>query len=177
VAPDPTAVAFRPVSAADLPMLADWLARPHWREWWGDPETELGYIRAMVEGRDGTRPFIAEMAGEPVGYIHMWFVPETRVEPWISEAPWLRDLPDDAVGVDLSVADPERLGAGLGTAILRAFVAELRREGRDVVVIDPHATNARAVRAYEKAGFRPIPELLGRTGEFLVMRHDAEETP
>ena len=27
---------FRPLQAADLPMLHGWLARPHWTEWWGE---------------------------------------------------------------------------------------------------------------------------------------------
>ncbi|TIM18779.1 MAG: GNAT family N-acetyltransferase, partial [Mesorhizobium sp.] len=32
---------FRPVTEADLPMIAAWLAEPHVAEWWDDPETEI----------------------------------------------------------------------------------------------------------------------------------------
>ena len=56
----------------------------------------------------------------------------------------------------------------------------LRAEGHETIIIDPDPANTRAVRAYEKAGFRPIPALEGRTGEdVLVMQHDlkANETP
>ena len=156
-------------------MLAEWLRAPHWREWWGDPETELGFIRDMIEGRDSTRPMIIEVDGAPAGYIQQWFISDARVEPWLTEAPWLALLPDEAVGVDLSIADPARLGRGLGSAALAAFVAGLRAEGRDVIVIDPAPANRRAVRAYEKAGFRVMPELLGRTGDSLLMRHRRED--
>jgi len=166
---------FRRVTPADLPLLADWLARPHWREWWGDATTELGYIREMVEGRDSTEPYLFEMDGTPQGYIQIWRIADNRVEPWLTEALWLLDLPDDAVGVDLSLADPELLSKGIGCSVLRAFVSMLRGRGHDCIIIDPDPANLRAVRAYTKAGFRPIPELEGRTGDSLLMRHHPED--
>ncbi|MFN3824931.1 MAG: GNAT family N-acetyltransferase [Pseudorhodobacter sp.] len=167
--------AFRPVTSADLPLLADWLARPHWRDWWGDPETELGYIRDMIEGRDTTEPFLFEIDGTPRGYIQIWHIADNRFEPWLTDAPWLMDLPDGAVGVDLSLADPSNLSRGIGSAVLRAFVAMLRARGHDYIIIEPDPANLRAVRAYTKAGFRPIPELEGRTGDSLLMRHHPED--
>ncbi|MBL4916690.1 acetyltransferase [Tabrizicola sp. DMG-N-6] len=166
---------FRPVTLADLPLLADWLARPHWREWWGDAETELGYIRDMIEGRDTTEPFLFEIAGIPCGYIQMWRIADNRVEPWLGNAPWILDLPDHSVGVDLSLADSANLSRGIGSTVLRAFVALLRQRGQDFIIIDPDPANLRAVRAYAKAGFRPIPELEGRTGDCLLMRHHPED--
>ena len=165
-------IRFRPVGAADLPMLAEWIARPHWQDWWDDPAEEIAHIRDMVEGRDTTRPFLFGEGGEDLGYIQVWVIRDRRVEPWVTVAPWLLELPDDTVGVDLSIADERRLGQGLGPRALRAFVAMLRAEGHRRIIIDPDPANLRAVRAYDKAGFRPIPELLGRTGDSLLMRHD-----
>ena len=113
--------------------------------------------------------------GEPVGYIQCWFVGEHQTEEWAKDHPWLLDLPADAVGVDLSIGDPDRLSQGIGSAALSAFVRMLREEGRRTIVIDPDPANARAVRAYEKAGFRVIPELAGRTAEnVLLMRFEPE---
>jgi RimJ/RimL family protein N-acetyltransferase len=166
-------VTFRPVTAADLPMLGAWMARPHWLEWWGEPETELEYIREMIEGRDDTEPFIFAVDGVDLGYIQVWRLASNRVEPWLTEAPWVMWLPDNTVGVDLSIADPEMLSRGVGTAVLQAFVARLRGLGETEIMIDPDPANPRALRAYEKAGFRVIEALRGRTGDSLVMRHDA----
>lgn len=174
--PDLGTLVFRPVQEDDLDMLAQWLERPHWRAWWGHPATELGYIRDMIEGRDTTRPFIFEVMGQPWGYIQVWGIAENRVEPWLTEAPWLLDLPDDAVGVDLSLADPARLSQGIGSKVLADFVAMLRDQGHEEIIIDPDRANQRAVRAFQKAGFRTIPELAGRTGDSLLMRHFTEET-
>ena len=58
---------FRPMTSEDLPLMRRWLESPHMREWWGEPETELGYIRDMIEGRDTTRPFIFSADSELVG--------------------------------------------------------------------------------------------------------------
>ena len=40
---------FRPVTAADLPMLAEWLRVPQVARWWPDAERQLALIRAHLE--------------------------------------------------------------------------------------------------------------------------------
>ena len=162
-------ISFRPVEASDLDLLSRWMDMPHWREWWGEPQTELGYIRDMVEGRDTTRPFLFLVDGEPAGYIQYWFIGDHQNESWVKDNPWLMDLPSDAVGVDLSIGEAENLSRGIGTAVLKAFVAMLHNEGLSNIIIDPDPANGRAVRAYEKAGFRPIPELEAKTGEDVLL--------
>ena len=137
-------------------MLEAWLKRPHWREWWGEPEAELGYIRDMVEGRDTTRPFVFLVDGLPAGYIQTWYVSDHLKEPWLTRAPWLTQVPADSVGVDMSIGDAAWLSRGLGSAVLKVFTERLRAEGHETIVIDPDISNKRAVRAYEKAGFRPL---------------------
>ena len=42
---------------------------------------------------------------------------------------------------------------GHGSAFIRAFAERLLANGTPRVVIDPDPANARAIRAYEKAGF------------------------
>ena len=174
--PDRTNITFVPLVPADLPMLADWMGRAHWREWWGEPEEEVGFVRDMLEGRDTTRPFLFHLDGVPEGYIQVWYVRAALVEPWLTAAPWLTALPPDAVGVDLSLARGECLSKGIGSAVLRAFVAMLRAEGHESIVIDPAPDNARALAAYRKAGFRPVPALLGKTTDCIVMQHEPEMT-
>ncbi|TVR06179.1 MAG: GNAT family N-acetyltransferase [Salinarimonadaceae bacterium] len=162
----------------DLATFAEWLARPHWREWWGEPETELAMLVDMVEGRDATRPFIFSRDGRPLGYIQLWFVGPHQEPAWTNDNPWLAELPPGAVGVDLSIAAEEDLSRGLGSAALRAFATEVRRAGAATIVIDPDIDNARAVRAYSRAGFRPVAALEGRSGDVLIMQfHPDSETP
>ncbi|WP_347138123.1 GNAT family N-acetyltransferase [Paracoccus sp. SSK6] len=85
------------------------------------------------------------------------------------------ELPNDAVGVDLSIGPPDKLSRGIGSQILARFVAMLRAEGHRSIIIDPDIANHRAIRAYRKAGFREIAELAGRTGDCLLMRHEEQD--
>jgi len=172
---EPSALSFQPVAADDLPLLAQWMDTPHWRQWWGDPEEELGFIRDMIEGRDTTRPFLFLVDGRPVGYIQYWFIGHHQNEVWVKDNPWLMALPSDAIGVDLSIGAPEDLSKGYGSLALKAFVAMLRSEGFENIIIDPDPNNGRAVRAYEKAGFRSIPELEGKTGEDVLLMRFADD--
>lgn len=170
--PDPASIGFAPLAPEHYPALQAWLAEPHIREWWGDPEEEFGLIRDMVEGRDSTRPFVILLDREPVGYIQYWFIGDHQNEEWINDHPWLAEFPPDTIGVDLSIGRPDLLGKGLGSAALKAFVAMLRHQGYETIIIDPDPANLRAVRAYEKAGFRTVPSLQGRTGnDVLIMQH------
>ncbi|MCR4265679.1 GNAT family N-acetyltransferase [Nitratireductor sp. ZSWI3] len=165
-------IGFTPVTAEHLPLLLDWLRRPHVREWWGEPETELDHIRAKVEGRDTTRPFIIELDGHPVGYIQYWFLADNKGPELVEASPWLAELPDDAVGVDLTIGEEELLSKGIGSRAVKLMVKRLLDEGHTTIIIDPDPQNRRAVRAYEKAGFRPVPHLQERTPGVLIMQYD-----
>lgn len=171
MAPEGPSIRFRPVQRDDLEMLGDWLARPHCRKWWGEPEIELGYIRDMLDGRDTTRPYIFQLDGADAGYIQVWFVGDHLDPEWVAKESWLAELPEGSVGVDISIGDADQLSKGLGSAALTAFVERLRAEGHSRIIIDPDPANLRAVRAYQKAGFRPMPEFEGRTKGMLLMVH------
>jgi aminoglycoside 6'-N-acetyltransferase len=58
--------------------------------------------------------------------------------------------------IDLFI-DPALHGRGLGTEAVRRVVRQLIDErGHHRITIDPATTNAAAIRAYEKVGFRPV---------------------
>ncbi len=170
----PHDISFRPVARADLALLRVWLEQPHIRQWWGDPDAELGQIRDMVEGRDSTRPYLICVDGRPVGYIQLWVLGDHQNEEWIRDNSWLIEFPADTVGIDLSIGEADLLSKGIGSAALRSFVKVLVDEGRRNIIIDPDPDNRRAVRAYEKAGFRVIPHLAGKTEGVLLMQFDTD---
>lgn len=172
----PNKISFEALMHADLPMMGQWQRQPHNQKWSGDPETELDYIHDMLEGRDTTRPYIFQIQGKPMGYIQVWFIGHHQSAQWISGRPWLASLPSDAVGVDLSIGDPNALSKGWGSKVLAAFTAKLVDEGYQTIIIDPDPNNHRAVRAYSKAGYAPIPALLGKTpAETLIMKFDTTQ--
>ena len=167
---------FRPMTAEIFPLMRRWLEQPHVREWWGEPNAELDFVRDMIDGNDTTRPFIFSVDGEPAGYIQYWFIGHHQNGTWIADHPWLAELPPDAIGVDLTIGEAALLSRGVGSDVLRLFTERLVAEGHRTIIIDPDPENGRAVKAYEKAGYRPIPRLLGRTGDTLIMQYDLNET-
>lgn len=159
---DEAKVSFERVEDRHLPMLLAWLSEPHVRQWWGDPEVELGLIRDGCKSGE-VDGFVFYVANEPVGYIQSW------IPSRYDEEPWAQDLSADTPGVDIFVGQPERTGKGLAPLALRAFAMRLFEKGAQRIVIDPDAGNRRAVRAYAKAGFVPFGEWIDESGRTLLM--------
>jgi aminoglycoside 6'-N-acetyltransferase len=166
------AVAFRPLVREDLPLLARWLEADHVRPWWGDPAEEAAKVRDMLEGRDSTRPHVVLIDGRPAGYIQVWFLDDWRDEETLAGDPWVALLPPGTVGVDICIGEESLVGRGLGSRAVRLFSERLAADGHRTIVIDPDPANLRAVHAYGRAGYRPIPALLGHTDGVLIMRYE-----
>jgi aminoglycoside 6'-N-acetyltransferase len=64
------------------------------------------------------------------------------------------------------------LGRGHGSAFIRAFADQLLAGGTPRVVTDPEPANARAIRSYEKAGFRHDRIVDTPDGKALLMVRD-----
>jgi len=164
-------ISFRPVTHDDLALMDKWMRQSHWQDWWGAPEREIGYIIDMLDGRDTTRPFIFQADGADCGYIQYWSVRDQIDGGWIDKDPWLALVDPEYVGVDLSIGPAPCLSRRLGSAALAAFCALLRDNGHTNILIDPDIGNTRAIRAYEKAGFRVIDALSGKTGKTYLMSY------
>ena len=158
---------FRPVTRADLPLLAGWLAEPHVAQWWDDPLEGLKSIEGHIDSIS-VEPFIVELNGKPIGYIQSY-------DPHLEDGHPYQDQPYGTMGIDVSIGDPALVGIGHGSAIIRQFVDTLFAEGTPRVVIDPDPANIRAIRAYEKAGFRAFDTRTSVYGPALMMARDAGE--
>jgi len=158
---------FRAVTEADLPMLSAWLAEPHVAEWWNDgPGAALAEIVEAMES-DSTEPLVVELDGKPIGYVQSY-------DPHLEDDHPYQDQPFGTLGIDVTIGVPELVGIGHGSRLVRAFVEILFEEGCPRVIIDPHPGNGRAIRAYEKAGFRRLGERTTPFGPALIMAIDAE---
>ena len=149
-------------------MLHEWLLRPHVARWWaGSPtlaEVEADYVPAIA-GVVPTQCFVALANEKPIGFIQAYVAAGWHHEGW-----WLHEHDPGVWGIDQFLADGEQLAQGLGTAMVRAFVARLF-ENPIVTRIqtDPAPQNLRAIRCYEKAGFRAIREIDTPDGRALLM--------
>ena len=156
---------FRAVTGNDLPMIGAWIAAPHAAAWWGDPEREIAEIREHIDSVS-VEPLIVELDGKPIAYLQAY-------DPHLEDDHPYQDQPFGTIGLDLTIGEPTLVGVGHGSALLRQFVAQLFAEGTPRVIIDPDPTNARAIRAYEKAGFRAFELRSSVYGPALMMAIDA----
>jgi aminoglycoside 6'-N-acetyltransferase len=146
----PDAYALRAFEAADLPMMAEWLATPHLRQWWGDPAEELALVTEDLDN-----PLMDQQIGllGPRAFAYLQSYP---CHEWPGGAPQFEDRPQGSHSVDMCVGPPDMLGQGHGAAILRLYAKTLLSRGATDVVIDPDPGNERAVRCYRRAGFRDV---------------------
>lgn len=157
-------IGFRPVESADFPMLREWIARPHIRRWWGEPEAEVAMIAESLRA-PGFAAFIIRLDGRDAGYIQ-WWKPDGTWEIPVA-AP-----PETTRGIDLSLAEETDCGRRIGRRVIEAFVARLAAEGVRRVVIDPHPENERARRAYAAAGFAEAGQGVHCEGPYVLMVRD-----
>jgi aminoglycoside 6'-N-acetyltransferase len=132
---------LRPLREDDAEALSAMVAHPSVRDWWGPPESDSGGAAGFAEDARDERAFAIEIDGELGG----WLGFDEELEPDYRHA-----------GLDILLA-AEHQNAGLGPTALRLAARWLIDErGHHRLTIDPAAANARAIRAYEKLGFRPV---------------------
>ena len=148
---------FRPIAESDLALLARWRTAPHVVEWWGvaDGPEELA--------EDGVAKWIVEFDGRPFAFAQDY-------DPHAWDDHHFAHLPAGSRGIDQFIGEADMLGRGHGTAFVRQHLARLVAAGAPAVGTDPHPRNARAIRAYGKAGFRAVDSPVATAwGEVILM--------
>ncbi|MCA1399082.1 GNAT family N-acetyltransferase [Bradyrhizobium sp. BRP56] len=155
---------FRPMRPADLPLVKQWLALPHVREWWGDPAEQYALVSGDLD-EPAMDQFIVATDASDLGYIQCY-----ELTAWNSG---FGVQPEGTRGVDLFIGEPDMMAGGHGSALIRAFVDDRLAQGAPRIVTDPDPANARAIRAYEKAGFQKVGMVDTPDGPALLMARDA----
>jgi aminoglycoside 6'-N-acetyltransferase len=159
------AYAFRTMTADDLPLIRDWLARPHVATWWGDSEEQFSLVHGDL-GHPAMKQFIVAVEGRPFAYLQCY-------DPAAWPQGGLGVQPAGTRGIDQFIGDPAMIEQGHGSAFIRAFVDDLLGNGAPRAVTDPDPENARAIRAYEKAGFQRQGLVETCDGPAVLMVRDA----
>ncbi len=132
-------VTLRPLEESDRPRVVEILEEPEVARWFGTESAEQS-ADEFISDREVTG-FAIEAGGTLVGVIGYYE----------------ENTPDYRhAGVDLFLTT-ESQNQGLGREALRLLARHLFEErGHHRLVIDPAASNARAIRAYEAVGFKPV---------------------
>lgn len=152
----PPPIQFMPLTVADLPRLARWLAAGEARRWYA--RRDMGYADVQAEygpkisGVEPTRGCLIELGGAPIGYIQSYLI---RDYPTYAAA--LRIEPG-AAGLDLFIGEAAYLHRGFGSRALAQYIREFlfTEETVSCCVVGPDPENAAAIRAYGKIGFEYV---------------------
>lgn len=152
---------YQPVLKSDLPLIYGWLARPHIAEWiHGDGlQNTLNGLKNFVEGQPTAGAYwVAHLNETPFAFL----ISSKRDinEPELAAISLAGNC---TVGLDIFIGDVNMTGKGFGALLIKDFLLTNFPNATDFV-IDPEATNSRAIRAYEKVGFQIV-------GEFVAPWH------
>jgi aminoglycoside 6'-N-acetyltransferase len=133
-------VTLRPTLAGDAPRLTELMTQPAIAEWWG--AWNIGRVRAeLIDPDDDTVILAVQADGGLIGVVQ--YAVET--DPEYRHA-----------GIDIAI-HPDWHGRGLGADAIRTVARHLFDErGHHRITIDPAASNERAIRSYERVGFKPV---------------------
>lgn len=137
----------KPVEVKDRSLVHEWLIQPHIAEWIHGKglQNTLNGLEKFFRGESDTTYWIDY--DEDIPFAFLITSPEGT----------------DATTLDLFICDLNYLGKGIAVPMIREFlVTHFPNVKR--VLIDPEATNQRAIHVYQKVGFKIF-------GEFIASWH------
>lgn len=130
---------LRPLEPGDATRLAELGSDPEVARWWPGVTKEL--VHELAAGSGGVRAFAVELEGKLVGLAQV----AEELDPEYRHA-----------GIDLFLGTAWQ-GQGLGSDAVRTLARHLVRDrGHHRITIDPAAGNERAIRCYERVGFKRV---------------------
>ena len=152
------------MTAEDLPTIRRWLESPHVAAWWHDAAEQFELVSGDL-GHPDMAQFIVTLDARPFAYLQCY-----NLNAWNAG---LGEQPGGTRGLDQFIGEPDMLDRGHGSGFIRAFADRLLASGIPRIVIDPDPSNARAIRAYEKAGFERDRIVHTPDGPALLMVRNA----
>lgn len=150
---------IRSLTKKDLPILLKWLTDDRVLEFYGGRDqnlTEFDILREYYEEDNeiATR-LIVECNEIPIGYVQVYDMIDEYYDSY------QYDKKEEIVYcMDQFIGEPDYWDKGIGTRFMKMILEYLVTEkNARAVILDPHQNNPRAVRMYEKAGFKIIKEL------------------
>ncbi len=118
---------------------------------------ELIYEDFFEEDDEGVIKVILEYDRRSIGYGQIYPILDEGYKEYEYE-----NRNETVYGMDQFIGEPDFWNRGIGAEYLRLVLKFLREERQaDAVIMDPHQTNTRAIKCYQKTGFRiikPLPE-------------------
>lgn len=138
---------FSPAVSSQISLIHEWLQQGHISEWIHGIglQNTLSDLKKFFRGKGSATYWIGYHKSTPFAFLITF------------------PAGPDEITLDLFICDLNYLGKGLAVPMIREFLTSQFPNVKKVL-IDPEATNTRAIHVYQKAGFKI-------TGEFIASWH------
>ena len=148
-------------SISDFQLYLKWMTDPQTMKYWEGMTEHFTYERVVENYRkhieEKVEQCIMEYDHTAIGYCQFCIlnaesfeVPPALYDTFVSEA-------DVVYGIDLFIGEVKYRDIGIGTKCLKALMKALfEKYHADILMIDPKVHNTRAIRCYQKCGFRDL---------------------
>lgn len=149
----------RKLEKKDNHLLAKWLSDPSVLEFYEgrDNPFDLEKVnKVFYDPEDNEVKCIVEVDGNEIGYIQFYQLDDEEKKEY-------GYFNENVYGTDQFIGEVKYWNKGIGTLLVTSMVKFLvEHKKADRVVMDPQTRNTRAIKCYEKCGFKKVKILLNR---------------
>jgi len=167
---DADAITFEPLRQEHLPLLYEWLNRPHMREYYQKRPISLSEVEEKfsprIRGEFPTHDHIAIYSGAPFGKLQCY--------KNIDHPNYANEINlTEGLSIDLFIGEPDMMGRGFGRKMLHDYVVRVAfplYPDESKCFICHELKNIRARACSVAAGFQPVRQVVegGTPSELLV---------
>ncbi len=139
---------LRPLTDADVPLMEEWLKRPHVAQYYEHPEDWLEEIQHRENEFAFLRHFIVRLGAAPIGFCQYY-------DCYAAQEDWYQvEEPQRVFSIDYLIGEASYLGKGYGKAMIQALVERIfalpcaRR-----ILVQPEKENAASCGVLKANGF------------------------
>ena len=159
---------IRQMTKDDFDIMVNWLNDKEVLEFYDELPSNLDRVKEKygprITGNHYVTPCIVEYKNQPLGYIQYYEIQEDDLKKYGY------DSKQNIYGIDQFIGKPEMWGRGIGTLMVGLMLNFLQSKGAEKVVLDVRNNNIRAIKSYEKCGFKKIKKL---NNELDLMEFDS----
>lgn len=153
---------LRPATRDDVALLRSWDEEPHVVA--SDPHDDWQWEKELGRAVPWREQLIAEADGVPIGYVEI-------IDPAGEPEHYWGEVPGGLRAIDIWIGEEAYLNRGHGSEMMRLALAKCFADPAvSAVLLDPLASNTRAIRFYERLGFEAVEHRRFGLDDCLVMR-------
>jgi aminoglycoside 6'-N-acetyltransferase len=158
---------LRPANIKDLKVLEFWDEQPHNIS--ADPIDDWNWSEELLYEPPWREQLMAEIAGEPIGFIQI-------IDPAEEDSHYWGEIEPNLRAIDIWIGEAQNLGRGYGTQMMKLAIERCFAESNvQAILIDPLASNVKAHRFYERLGFKFVEPRTFGLDDCYVYRLDRFE--